>query len=181
MSAEPFRPLGRMSGSPSRRRLAARAPLLLSFGCLLAGACLPAQASLLSGEAADTAANIVAWIAIFLVPTVLISLFWYVHILPEKVAEARNHPQTQAIHVLCLLSLIFGGLLWPVALLWAYSKPVLYKLAYGTDVAEPHAPAPAQTIVTPPQVSDAEVATSAHTPPDVPSAPQQRPPTGGAT
>lgn len=28
---------------------------------------------------------------------------------------------------------MFGGLLWPLAWLWAYSKPVLYKLAYGTD------------------------------------------------
>ena len=34
---------------------------------------------------------------------------------------------------LCLLSLVFGGLLWPIAWLWAYTKPVGYKLAYGTD------------------------------------------------
>jgi hypothetical protein len=31
------------------------------------------------------------------------------------------------------LSLVFGGLLWPLAWLWAYSKPVFHKLAYGTD------------------------------------------------
>jgi hypothetical protein len=37
---------------------------------------------------------------------------------------------------LCLLSLCFGGLLWPIAWLWAYTKPVLHKLAYGTDVDE---------------------------------------------
>jgi hypothetical protein len=24
-------------------------------------------------------------------------------------------------------------MLWPFAWLWAYSKPVMYKLAYGTD------------------------------------------------
>ena len=34
---------------------------------------------------------------------------------------------------MCLLSLAFGGLLWPLAWLWAYTKPVGYKLAYGTD------------------------------------------------
>ena len=38
--------------------------------------------------------------------------------------------------MLCLLSLVFGGLLWPIAWLWAYSKPVMYKMAYGTDVLE---------------------------------------------
>jgi len=70
-------------------------------------------------------------------------LFWLVHILPEKIAEQKKHPQAKAIQVLCLLSLAFGGMLWPLAWLWAYSKPVMYKLAYGTDEVEPeHGPPP---------------------------------------
>ena len=56
-----------------------------------------------------------------------------VHVLPEKIAHKRHHPQFEAIRTLCLLSLVFGGLLWPLAWLWAYTKPVGYKLAYGTD------------------------------------------------
>jgi hypothetical protein len=56
-----------------------------------------------------------------------------VHVLPEKIAHKRHHPQFEAIRTLCLLSLVFGGLLWPIAWLWAYTKPVGYKLAYGTD------------------------------------------------
>jgi hypothetical protein len=56
-----------------------------------------------------------------------------VHVLPEKIAHRRHHPQAQAIHTLCLLSLVFGGLLWPFAWLWAYTRPALYKLAYGTE------------------------------------------------
>ena len=56
-----------------------------------------------------------------------------VHVLPEKIAHKRHHPQLEAIKTLCLLSLVFGGLLWPIAWLWAYTKPVGYKLAYGTD------------------------------------------------
>ena len=56
--------------------------------------------------------------------------------MPEKIAEKRHHPQKDAIHTLCLLSLAFGGLLWPLAWLWAYTKPVLHKMAYGTDVDE---------------------------------------------
>jgi len=55
----------------------------------------------------------------------------------QKIAEKKKHPQAKAIQVLCLLSLVFGGLLWPFAFLWAYSKPVMYKLAYGTDTVEP--------------------------------------------
>ena len=91
------------------------------------------HASLLSGEALDTMADVIAWIALIIVPVVLISVFWIVHILPEKIAHQRRHPQLAAIKTLCLLSLFFGGLLWPLAWLWAYTKPVLHKLAYGTD------------------------------------------------
>ena len=29
--------------------------------------------------------------------------------------------------MLCLLSLVFGGLLWPIAWLWAYTRPVGYQ------------------------------------------------------
>ena len=54
----------------------------------------------------------------------------------KKSREKKKHPQTRAIQCLCLLSLFFGGLLWPIAWLWAYTKPVLHKMAYGTDVDE---------------------------------------------
>jgi CBS domain containing-hemolysin-like protein len=89
-----------------------------------------------SGEFADKAATALAIFIIIALPIGGITIFWLVHVLPEKIAEKRHHPQKDAIHVLCLLSLVFGGLLWPLAWLWAYSKPVLYKLAYGTDKHE---------------------------------------------
>jgi len=95
-----------------------------------------AHASFLHGETLDTVAGVIAWFAFIIVPPVLIGVFLLVHILPEKVAEKRRHPQLGAIKCLCLLSLCFGGLLWPIAWLWAYSKPVLHKMAYGTDVDE---------------------------------------------
>ncbi len=78
-------------------------------------------------------AKYIALFVLFFVPVVLIVLFWMVHVLPEKIAHKRHHPQLEAIKTLCLLSLVFGGLLWPIAWLWAYTKPVGYKLAYGTD------------------------------------------------
>jgi CBS domain containing-hemolysin-like protein len=92
-------------------------------------------ASFLSPEMEDTVATWIALFVIFVVPVVLIAVFWMVHILPEKIAHKRHHPQFEAIRTLCLLSLVFGGLLWPIAWLWAYSKPVMYKIAYGTDKA----------------------------------------------
>ena len=99
--------------------------LLLSSGS--------AEASMFEGETLDKVSNALSWVVLVLVPAVGIYLFWMVHVMPEKIAHDRHHPQKDAIHTLCILSLFFGGLLWPLAWLWAYSKPVMYKLAYGTD------------------------------------------------
>lgn len=115
----------------------ARTVLGLATGLAMALASAPSYASLFKGEALDTAANVISWIVLVVVPIIGIAVFWLVHILPEKIAEQKRHPQAKAIQVLCVLSLFFGGLLWPLAWLWAYSKPVMYKLAYGTDVHEP--------------------------------------------
>lgn len=118
--------------------IAARGASRAVFAVLLAGLwslCLPAtaQASLLSPELEDAVAKYIAIFVLFFVPVLLIVLFWLVHILPEQIAHKRHHPQFEAIRTLCLLSLVFGGLLWPLAWIWAYTKPVGYKLAYGTD------------------------------------------------
>src|SRR2546421_9872946 len=97
-----------------------------------------AHASFLHGETLDTVADVIAWFAFIIVPPVLIVAFLAVHIIPEKIAEKRHPPQLGAIKCLCFLSLVFGGLLWPIAWLWAYSKPVFHKMAYGTDVDHSH-------------------------------------------
>jgi hypothetical protein len=99
-----------------------------SLGCPEA-----AHASLLSPELEDKMATFLALFVLFFVPVVGIVAFWIVHVMPEKIAHKRHHPQFEAIRTLCLLSLVFGGLLWPIAWLWAYTKPVGYKMAYGTD------------------------------------------------
>ena len=92
-----------------------------------------ARASFLSGAALDTAADVLTWIVLFVAPIVGIGVFLLIHILPEKIAEKKAHPQLPAIKTLCLLSLVFGGMLWPLAWLWAYTKPVFHKIAYGVD------------------------------------------------
>jgi CBS domain containing-hemolysin-like protein len=104
-----------------------------------------AHASIFKGEALDKVADVLTWVVLVVAPIVGITVFLLIHILPEKIAEKKQHPQAKAIQCLCLLSLAFGGMLWPLAWLWAYSKPVMYKMAYGTDKVahgedEPHPP-----------------------------------------
>src|SRR5687767_173748 len=59
-----------------------------------------AHASLFEGEQLDKVANIMAWVVLIVVPIIGIGIFWIIHILPEKIAERRHHPQAKAIQCL---------------------------------------------------------------------------------
>ena len=124
------------SHAKSRRPCCRHFVLLIAFAVLAPPT--RAHASLFHGETLDAIANGISWVVLIVAPIIGVAVFWLVHILPEKIAEKKRHPQTRAIQCLCLLSLCFGGLLWPIAWLWAYTKPVLHKMAYGTDVDESH-------------------------------------------
>jgi CBS domain containing-hemolysin-like protein len=92
-----------------------------------------AHASFLSGDTLDAFANGLAWFILIVMPLAAIGAFLYVHVLPEVIAERRHHPQKDAIKVLCILSLFFGGMLWPFAWLWAYTRPTLHRAVYGSE------------------------------------------------
>ena len=124
------------SCEPRRRPSAFREWAFVGSLAALASAPTAAWASFLTGEALDKMADYLAIFVLLVVPIGAIALFWLVHILPEKIAEKRHHPQKDSIKTLCLLSLVFGGMLWPIAWLWAYTKPVAYRMAYGTDKAD---------------------------------------------
>jgi uncharacterized membrane protein len=109
------------------------AAVLLVFLTLLP---FHAAAAFGGGHFEDTLADILVWVVLVVAPIVGIGVFLLIHILPEKIAEKREHPQLDAIKIMCLLSLVFGGMLWPIAWIWAYTKPVLHKMAYGTDGSE---------------------------------------------
>ncbi len=92
-----------------------------------------ARASFLSGDALDTVANWLSWFIIIVVPIAGIVVFLMIHVLPEKIAEKRHHPHKDSIKTLCILSLFFGGMLWPFAWLWAYTRPIGFRAIYGTE------------------------------------------------
>lgn len=43
--------------------------------------------------------------------------------LPGNIAQQRNHQQTDAIRVCGWIGVLTLGLAWPVALIWAYTRP----------------------------------------------------------
>ncbi|CAB3730660.1 MULTISPECIES: DUF3302 domain-containing protein [Achromobacter] len=118
----------------SRRRFVAVATVALL--------CFPLTGHAVSGHLEDAIADVLVWVVLVLVPILAIWIFWKLHVLPEVIAEKRHHPQAEAIKSLCLLSLVFGGMLWPFAWLWAHTRPVGYRLAYGRDKHEEDGPGP---------------------------------------
>ena len=84
----------------------------------------------------DAVATFMAWLVIIVAPVIGIGIFLAIHVIPEKIAEKTHHPQQNAIKTLCFLSLVFGGLLWPLAWLWAFTRPIGYRMVYGTEKHE---------------------------------------------
>ena len=108
-----------------------------AFRALVAMLALYSGQAFASGHMEDAIADVVVWVVVVLVPIIGVTVFWILHIWPEKVAEKKHHPQAAAIQALCLMSLVFGGLLWPLAMLWAYMKPMEFKLARDEDDPNP--------------------------------------------
>ena len=133
----------------ARSRAGQRSRWLVALLCGTALWPAHAHASIFHGETLDKVSNALAWVVLVIAPLIGITVFWIVHVLPEKIAYKRGHPQAAAIHTLCLLSLFFGGVLWPLAWLWAYSRPVMYKMAYGTDKVSHGHDEPKTTLTTP--------------------------------
>ena len=94
----------------NRRRL----PAAWFVASLFAVAPAHAHASIFKGETLDRVADVLTWVVLVIAPIVGIAVFLLIHILPEKIAEKKEHPQTKAIQCLCLLSLVFGGMLFHV-------------------------------------------------------------------
>jgi hypothetical protein len=49
--------------------------------------------------------------------------FIYIHDIPYNLAKKHNHPQAEAIHVACWLSLFTLHAIWPIVFIWAIIKP----------------------------------------------------------
>ncbi len=69
--------------------------------------------------------------------TMAFYVFIYIHDIPYEIAKKRNHPQVEAIHVACILSLFTAHVLWPLVFIWAVTKRKPIEVTVhdsGTDV-----------------------------------------------
>ena len=64
--------------------------------------------------------DLLAWIVLIIVLAGVVLLVWLMGSTPGHVARRRGHPWAEAVGVAGWITLFFGFVLWPVAMIWAY-------------------------------------------------------------
>ena len=67
-----------------------------------------------------TSLDILALLILILSGLISVGLFCVLAMLPGRIAHARNHTHADAVQIGGWASLLFGGLFWPLILVWAY-------------------------------------------------------------
>ena len=70
-----------------------------------------------------TGLDVFTFVVMIILLTAVAILIKVLGALPGNIARSRSHPQADAINVCGWLGIVTLGLLWPVALIWAYTRP----------------------------------------------------------
>jgi len=88
--------------------------------------------------------DIFAVIVLMVLVATLVAIVVALGMLPGHIARKRGHPWAEAVAVGSWATLIFGVVLWPLVLMWAYVDVPAKPDARRPDAAPP-GPAPAET------------------------------------
>ncbi len=75
-----------------------------------------------------TALDYFAWFVLIVLVCSLVAAVIVLGGLPGKIAHQRGHPQKDAIKVAGWVGIIIGGVFWPLALIWAFTKSALLPM-----------------------------------------------------
>ena len=64
--------------------------------------------------------DLFAWIVLVVLVATIVAVFVALGMMPGYIARKRGHPWAQAVTVGSWATLIFGFVLWPLVLIWAY-------------------------------------------------------------
>jgi hypothetical protein len=73
--------------------------------------------------------NILALLVLIFVASSVVYLVYFLGGLPGRIARQRHHLQAEAIRMMGWLGLLTAGIVWGVALVWAYITPKPAPLA----------------------------------------------------
>jgi hypothetical protein len=83
-------------------------------------------------DALDIFAFIVIAVLFLTVTAIIVAL----GSLPGWIARKRNHPQAAAVNIASWLGIATGGILWPLALIWAFVVPSAPNQSPSDQTAE---------------------------------------------
>ena len=90
--------------------------------------------------------DIIAFVVIAALLVAVVVIVVVLGSLPGQIAKKRGHPQAAAINVASWLGIATMGILWPLALIWAFLKPGIAALTPGEPQASGHEPAAAKEV-----------------------------------
>jgi hypothetical protein len=63
--------------------------------------------------------------AIIIVLLIFLGIFVFVDLaaMPGRIARKREHSHPEAVNIMGIVGMLVGGVLWPVALTWAFFTP----------------------------------------------------------
>jgi hypothetical protein len=64
--------------------------------------------------------DLFAWVVLVILIAVMIAVIVMLGMMPGHIARKRGHPWATAVSVGSWASLVFGLVLWPLMLVWAY-------------------------------------------------------------
>ena len=67
-----------------------------------------------------TGLDLFAWIVLIVLAASTIFVIVFMAMAPGMIAKKRNHPYVQAVTVAGWVTLFFGFVFWPLAVIWAY-------------------------------------------------------------
>ena len=71
-----------------------------------------------------TAIDYFAWLVFIVIILAAAYVFVALAQLPGKTAKKRGHPQADAINVAGWIGLFTAGVVWVIAIIWAFMKPI---------------------------------------------------------
>ena len=74
-----------------------------------------------------TGLDYAALFVLALLAAIIVGVVFFIGNLPGSVARKRKHPNAEAIAVGSWAALVFGVVLWPLVLMWAYSPNLFDK------------------------------------------------------
>ena len=68
-----------------------------------------------------SALDVFAWVVLVILVVSAVTLWVVLARLPGRIAAKRGHPYKDAVTVAGWLGAVFAGILWPLALIWAFA------------------------------------------------------------